>query len=220
MTQVDLSPAPGQPQPEHNVTPPPPMPASGSFRPAATAPALAYYPPLVATVPQPQKTMSVFGKIGIAVVSLLIILYAVTAPVPNITDPAEALGYRFGKVLAGCLFPFLIAYPIAGRRKARNPNLFAGIFCGIAFFILLANVAGSGALQTETNDQKVSRLMHEAAGTQPVRKPLFGEPKADTRLRDLFKAIISANKEYQQETEKVRHQPDRQTCHAPVVRRS
>jgi hypothetical protein len=170
MTQVDLSPAPGQPQPEHNVTPPPPMPASGSFRPAATAPAPAYYPPLVATVPQPQKTMSVFGKIGIVILFFIFAIgYAFLAPLPDLPNEAQAVGYRLGTLIGAILFPFLIAYPIAGRRKARNPNLFAGIFCGIAFFILLANVAGSGALQTETNDQKVSRLMHEAAGTQPVR---------------------------------------------------
>ena len=146
--------------------------------------------------------MSVFGKIGIGIVSLLAIAYALASPLPDLPNEAQAIGFRFGTMIAGCLFPFLIAYVVAGRRKARNPNLFAGLFCGIAFFILLANVAGSGALQTETTNQKISRLMHEAAGTQPVRKPLFGEPKADTKLRDLFKAIISTNKEYQQDTEK------------------
>ena len=147
--------------------------------------------------------MSVIGKIGIAAEVLFAILFAVAVPTTDLPNEAQALGFRIGTLLSGLLFPFIIAYPIAGRKKARKPNLFAGVFCGIGFFMLLANVAGNaGSLQVETTNQKISRLMHEAAGTQPVRKRLFGEPKADTRLRDLFKAIISTNKEYQQATEK------------------
>lgn len=58
-----------------------------------------------------------------------------------------------------------------------------------------------GSLKTETwdetTDQRMSRLMREAADLQPVRKPLFGEDKIDTRMRTLFKEVINANKDYQ-----------------------
>lgn len=70
--------------------------------------------------------MSIFGMIGIGVAILLALVYAFAAPVPAMPNEAQALGYRFGTILAALGFSFLIAYPIAGRRKARNPNLFAG----------------------------------------------------------------------------------------------
>lgn len=147
--------------------------------------------------------MSVFGRIGIVAVSLLAIGYAFASPLPDLPNESQAIGYRFGTLIAAILLPFLIAYAVAGRRKARNPNLFAGLFCGIALFMLLANAASSaGSMRVENSDQKVSRLMREAAGLQPVRTSIFGEPKSDAKLRGLFKDIIIANKEYEQATEK------------------
>src|SRR5207302_8341487 len=79
----------------------------------------------------------------------------------------------------------------------RNPNLFAGLFFGIALGMILLNGMGNlGSWQAETTDQKVGRLMREAAGLQPVRHSLFGEAKTDVKMRDLFKDLISLNKEY------------------------
>lgn len=193
-----------------NVAPPPPPPLSPENSPAAAAPAPArVYPPLSSvsvasgyppalSMPQPQKTMSIFGMIGIGIAILLALVYAVAAPVPALPNEAQALGYRFGTILAALGFSFLIAYPIAGRRKARNPNLFAGLFCGITLFILLANaMSNPGLLQPENSEQKAARLMREAAGIQPVRRSIFGENKTDTKTRDLFKDILALNKEYQ-----------------------
>jgi hypothetical protein len=182
------------------------MPA-GAFPPAAAAPAPGYYAPPIYSAPPalpPEKTMSVFGKIGIGAISLLAVVSALASPIPeSMSDGAEIAGYRFGRLIATILFPFLISYAVAGRRKARNPNLFAGLFCGIGFFMLLISAAGSaGSMRVENSDQKVSRLMREAAGLQPVRTSIFGEPKSDTKLRGLFKDIINVNKEYQQATEK------------------
>ena len=149
--------------------------------------------------------MSVFGKIGIVLVSMLAIGYAFGAPVPATPSEAEAVGFRIGRLLAAILIPFLIAYLAAGRRKARNPNLFAGLFCGIGFLLLLVNAGSSfgAGLQPETSEQKAGRLMREAAGLQPVRKPLFGEDKTEAKLRNFFKDLIGINKEYQQAVDKL-----------------
>ena len=141
--------------------------------------------------------MSVLGMIGIAAVSLLALAYASLAPVPELPNESQAVGFRIGTLIGALAIPFIIAFVIAGRRKARNPNLFAGLFCGIAFgMILLNGVRNLGSLQPETTDQKVGRLMREAAGLQPVRRPLFGEAKTDGKMRDLFKDLIALNKEY------------------------
>ena len=55
----------------------------------------------------------------------------------------------------------------------------------------------------ETTDQKVSRLMREAAGLQPVHTSIFGEDDVDTRMRDLFRNVIRLNKEYQTAADKL-----------------
>lgn len=55
----------------------------------------------------------------------------------------------------------------------------------------------------EPTDQKVARLMREAAGLQPVRNSIFGEDKTDTKMRDLFKDIIRINKDYQDAVDKL-----------------
>ncbi|HKD79627.1 MAG TPA: zinc ribbon domain-containing protein [Candidatus Angelobacter sp.] len=189
-----------------NVAPPPPPAEPSSPNSAATPAPARVYPPLSSvsvasgypapSTPQ-QKSMSVLGMIGIGCAVVLSLVYAFVAPLPDLPNEAEALGYRIGTVFGAIFLPFIIAYPVAGRRKARNPNLFAGIFCGIAFVLLLLNAGGShlGSWQ-ETTDQKVGRLMREAAGLQPVRHSIFGEDKIDAKLRDFFKNMISLNKEY------------------------
>ena len=127
------------PQQQTSPAPPPPMPAgpatSASVSAAAPAPAQAY-PPLAPQ--EPEKTMSIFGRIGIVLVSILAIGFAFGAPVPSLPNESQAVGFRVGRLLAAILIPFLIAYLVAGRKKARNPNLFAGLFCGIGIFLLLA----------------------------------------------------------------------------------
>ena len=147
--------------------------------------------------------MHILGGIGIAAVILLAALFAFVAPVPTLPNETQVAGYRVGTFLGALVLPLLIAYPIAGRRNARNPNLFAGLFCGIGLLVILANTASSlSKFQPETTDQKVGRLMREAAGLQPVRKSFFSEDKADTKMRDLFKQIIVINKDYQTEVDK------------------
>jgi hypothetical protein len=148
--------------------------------------------------------MHILGGIGIAAVVVLAALFAFGSPIPPLPNEAQAAGYRFGSFFTVAVIPFLIAYPIAGRRKARNPNLFAGLFCGIAMSLILPNFARSlGAFQPETDDQKVSRLVREAAGLQPVRKSLFREDTVDTKSRDFFKQIIAINRDYQAEVDQL-----------------
>jgi zinc ribbon protein len=193
------------PPPQVTSAPPPPMPSMTGSAPAHATEPLTAYPPLAPLEPEPEKTMSIFGRIGIVLVSMLAVAFAFGAPVPPLPNESQAVGYRFGRLLAAILIPLLVAYIAAGRKKARNPNLFAGLFCGIGIFLLLANGANSfnGNWGTETTEQKLSRLVREAAGLQPVRTPLFGEAKADTKLRNFFKEIFGINKEYQQAVDKI-----------------
>ena len=167
--------------------------------------AAAYAVPAPVAQLQPRR-MHLLGAIGIVVVILLAVLYTVAAPVPPLPNAEQTVGFRAGRLIAVLLLPWLVAYPVAGRRKARNPNLFAGLFCGIALFLLIANIAGSlpeGSFTPESTDQKISRLMREAAGLQGVRKSFFPESKTDTKLRELFKQIIVINKDYQAALDKL-----------------
>ncbi|HZD95278.1 MAG TPA: hypothetical protein VE133_13545, partial [Candidatus Sulfotelmatobacter sp.] len=134
------------------------------------------------------------------------VLYAFAGPMPQLPNASQAVGYRIGRLIAAIGIPLLIAYLVAGRKKARKPNLFAGLFCGLCIGMVLMNAAsslGSGAFQIETTEQKTSRLMREAAGLQPVRKSFFGENKLETKLRGLFKEVIDLNKDYQQASNKI-----------------
>jgi hypothetical protein len=49
----------------------------------------------------------------------------------------EAQGYAFGCLLV----PGLIAYALAGRRKVRNPSLFALLFCGLCVLSFLIELS-------------------------------------------------------------------------------
>lgn len=55
----------------------------------------------------------------------------------------------------------------------------------------------------ETTDQKVARLMREAAGLQTVQKSFLGENPGETKMRDLFRNMIRINQEYQATVDKL-----------------
>ena len=103
------------------------------------------------------------------------------------------------------LFASQQAVPVfaAPPQKKQNTWLIVAIVGGVLlllspFFIGFAIGFGRGFSSSfENSDQKVARLMREAAGLQPVQKPLFGENKLDTQLRDLFRKLIQLNKDYQ-----------------------
>lgn len=197
---ADLKAAPPPPPPQSTATPL--QSAAATAYAPAPAPPPRVYPPIDPALLYPgipsaaaPKKMHIVGIIAIAAVALLGIIVGVAMPVPDLPNETQAIGYRIGRLVAIFLIPLLIAYPVAGRRKARNPNLFAGLFCGLALFCLLGSAAGS--IKVETTDQMLVRLMREAAGLQPVRKSFFKEDKTETQMRNFFKGVIDINKEYQ-----------------------
>lgn len=140
--------------------------------------------------------MTAMGKLGICAVVLLAALYA--AIVPASGPESEQMGFRVGTLIATVLFPFLIAYVIAGRRKVRDLKRFGYVFsiAGLTF-LTLSWLGATNALNVETPEQHIGRLMREAAGTQPVRNPGFGNQREfDVAVRDQFRNLMQANREY------------------------
>ena len=127
----------------------------------------------------------------------MVVLWALLAPAQG-ASAAETMGFRFGRILAALGIPWLIAYVIAGRKSARKPALFAGLFCGIALFLVGANALAdlSGGLVNESSDERIARLMREAAG-QPVKETSGSYRVLDDIMRDYFKDIARINGAYQ-----------------------
>lgn len=89
----------------------------------------------------------------------------------------------------------------AARGKSGSGLKITLIVVGIVLFLAIVGggiMIGAKALQTrnETPDQRVARLMREAAGTQPVKSSWFGEDKVDTRMRDMFRSMFKLNRDY------------------------
>jgi hypothetical protein len=81
------------------------------------------------------------------------------------------------------------------RQKKRNPALIvivivvAGVIGGLAF--LAANI------NREAPDQRIGRLMREAAGLQPVHKQFFSSDRRfDDTFREQYRNLIQANRDY------------------------
>lgn len=150
------------------------------------------------------------GICGIGMALGLIAFAAFNTPIPQLPNRDQEIGYRLGFFLWPFLIAMIVAWLAAGRTKRRDPNLFAILFCSIAIgfaaLSLVGDLRATGSLPSygsEGGDQKIGRLMREAAGLQPVHKPLFGENKLDTWTRDLFRDVIAANKQFQQEAHKL-----------------
>lgn len=150
------------------------------------------------------------GIVAMTVVVGMTVFFAFNTPIPQLPNRDQEIGYRFGFFIWPFLIGMFIAWLVAGRKRRRDPNLFAILFCSIAVGIgaltLLGNLGATGSLPfhgPETTEQKMGRLMREAAGLQPVRKHLFGENRLDTGIRDLFRDLITVNKQYQQEVYKL-----------------
>ena len=150
------------------------------------------------------------GIVGMAVIVGLTVFFAFNAPIPQLPNRDQEIGYRFGFFIWPVLIAMIVAWLVAGRKRRRDPNLFAILFCSIAVGVGALTVVGdlraTGSLPfhgPETTDQKMGRLMREAAGLQPVHKPLFGENKLDTWTRDLFRDLIVLNRQFQQEARKL-----------------
>jgi hypothetical protein len=81
------------------------------------------------------RRFSALAYVGILVGIFLAIVKAVVWSKGALTSEV------FGYALAGALIPGAIAYAIAGRKKARNPNKFALCFLGLCVLFLLLELA-------------------------------------------------------------------------------
>lgn len=140
--------------------------------------------------------MTAMGKLGICAVVLLAALHAVIVPTRG--PESERVGFILGTFIAATLIPFLIAYIIAGRRRVRDLKRFAYVFsiAGL-IFLTLSWLGATNALNVETPEQHIGRLMREAAGTQPIRNTGFGQQRDfDVAVREQFRSLMQANREY------------------------
>ena len=140
----------------------------------------------------PWATAIVLSTIG------LVVLWSLLAKTPDMPDPAEAAGYRFGRILGVLGMALLVAWLFAGRKSVRKPALFAGLFLGVALFAAGAN-SFAGLLDSfpnESTDERIARLMREAGG-QPIKETSGDYRVLDDILRDYFQDIARINREYQ-----------------------
>src|SRR5215467_8728039 len=121
-----------------SVVPPPPPPA-GAATAAGTAAAAA---PALTAAPPERKPMSIVGMLAIAAVVGIIVFLGIMLPVEG-DNQAQVEGFRVGRTLAGLVFPGLLAYVIAGRKRARKPNQFALLFCLFGLILNGANAMSS-----------------------------------------------------------------------------
>jgi hypothetical protein len=155
---------------------------------AAAMPGLAYQP-----APGP-RTMGIPARIFLALTIVLAVLVVIFKPVEPGSAGFEG-GQYFGGLLAVLGIPALIAFLVAGRKKARHPNRFALVFCVISGVLILGNAASM--LSFETPQQRFARLLREAAGTQPVsHKGLPSQRKLDDAVRAQYGKLLQQNRDY------------------------
>ena len=84
---------------------------------------------------------------------------------------------------------------MAGRKKARNLNRFVLVFCLISGFLTLGNAASM--VNSEPPNERFTRLMREAAGTQPVRHKGFpSQRRFDDAVRQQYGKLLQQNRDY------------------------
>jgi hypothetical protein len=161
--------------------------------------------------PPPPPTKAASGMHVLALLAVSVVLLATLAlgfllPVNEKGDAAFQAGYRVGRVGVPLLIAFLIAYVVGGRKSSRHPNRFALIFCLIGGFFLLTTLLGSGVFATafEPPEQRFSRLMREAAGTEPIHESwLPSRRRWDDAIRDQYRDLLSQNREYEAAQQKL-----------------
>jgi len=146
----------------------------------------------VMPVVQPKK-MGVAAMLGIGVTVVLAVVVAFTKPVDK--EVSFDVPFRIGTFIGMMLIPSIIAFLVAGRKKARKPNLFALIFClGSVVFI------GGNWVPTvnfETPEQRIGRLAREAAGLQPERHFGFAKQRRfDDAVRNQYRNLVQQNRSY------------------------
>ncbi|HEY6970003.1 MAG TPA: hypothetical protein VJA94_12425 [Candidatus Angelobacter sp.] len=114
-----------------------------------------------------------------------------TPPSPPVAASQSVSGRKKPAVSAA---PSGVAVQAIGGRKKRNPALI------IILVIVLAGAAGAVAFLTvnrESAEQRMTRLMREAAGLQPVKQALFASDRQfDDAFREQFRGIFRVNREF------------------------
>jgi hypothetical protein len=165
-------------------------------KPLSTVGGAAAMPGLAPAGPPQPRTMSTVAKIFLVVVFLLAVLVGILRPVEP-GDAAFVAGEHIGALIFLIGMPLLVAWLVAGRKKARHPNRFVLIFCLISGFFTLANAVT--LLQLEEPEARFARLMREAAGVQPESHRGFGRQRRfDDQVRDQYRKLLQQNREYEQ----------------------
>jgi hypothetical protein len=145
--------------------------------------------------------MSLWAGLGILAVIALAVAATMVRPVDPGTKGFQD-GERIGGLLASVIAPALLAYVIAGRKKARKPNQFALIFCLVGVVFLAGDFARG--VNFESDDQRINRLMREAAGLQPIHPSMLPSNRRwDDEVRDVFRDLLRQNKEYSEALHKL-----------------
>ena len=132
---------------------------------------------------------------------LLALLLGVMKPVESV-DPAMAAGEHIGALLVLLVLPMVVAYLVAGRKKVRNPNRFALVFCLISGFFVLGNAASM--VKVEPPRERFARLAREAAGTQPVsHKGFASQRRFDDAVRQQYGKMLQQSRDYEEKAKKV-----------------
>jgi len=139
--------------------------------------------------------MGVLGVLGIGLCVVLAIAVAFTKPIDEQGTPAFQQGFRIGTLFGMLLLPFLIAYVISGRKKARNPRAFAVIFCIVCLLGLGSTLVSS--VSFETPEQRIGRLAREAAGLQPEKHVgSSSQRRFDDAVRGQYRNLVQQNRSY------------------------
>jgi hypothetical protein len=166
----------------------------GCQKPLSTVGGAAAMPALAPVTDPASRVMGVPARVFLVITSLVALAVAILKPV----DPGDAtmqMGEHVGVLLALVGIPALIAYLVAGWKKVRHPNRFVLVFCVISGVFSLGNAAST--LNMETQEQRFTRLMREAAGTQPIsRKGFPSERRLDDAVRTQYGKLLQQNRDY------------------------
>ena len=114
------------------------------------------------------------------------------SPSPQVAAPQSVSERK--KPAVSATRPIAAAHQNTSGRKKRNPALI------IILVIVLAGVAGAVAFMTvnrESAEQRMARLMREAAGLQPVKQAFFASDRQfDDTFREQFRSIFRVNREF------------------------
>jgi hypothetical protein len=170
-------------------------------KPLSTVGGAAAMPSLAPVTDPASRVMGVPARIFFVITIFIAVAVAVLTPMDPGSESFE-VGEHIGGLLVLVGLPVLIAYLVAGRKKVRHPNRFALVFCLISGVFSLANAASM--LTFETSQQRFSRLMREATGTQSVSHKGFPrQRRLDDAVRSQYGKLLQQNRDYTEQVKKL-----------------